>query len=182
MWQVDQDISTKLDGLFDDRPFWQTVSVFFARYFLWAFLGGAIIIYRLINKTDEGALLYDALLIFGVLVPYSLTLGISYLVRRKRPYETMPDAWHLPIRLYTPSFPSGHSTIAFAVATFVCWYWHPSFLWVISLFAVAIAIALARVFVGVHYVTDVIVGAIIGSSIGWLTLVVVEQYLLTYFN
>jgi undecaprenyl-diphosphatase len=60
------------------------------------------------------------------------------------------------------SFPSGHSQIAFAVATYLTTrlkkYW-----WVFYLFA--FFIAFSRMYIGVHFPSDVVAGAIIGSAI-----------------
>lgn len=57
------------------------------------------------------------------------------------------------------SFPSGHATSVFTVATvFASFY--PGLAW--PLYAVASAIALGRVYLERHYVSDVLVGAVIG--------------------
>jgi undecaprenyl-diphosphatase len=62
-----------------------------------------------------------------------------------------------------PSFPSGHSTIAFACAT-VLTYFRPRL--GPPLFLLAAAIAFSRVYVGVHYPLDVLGGAALGMAIG----------------
>jgi undecaprenyl-diphosphatase len=61
------------------------------------------------------------------------------------------------------SFPSGHASTSFAGATvlsvYAPRYWPAWFL-------LAIAIAFARVYVGVHYPLDVIAGAVLGAAVG----------------
>ena len=65
------------------------------------------------------------------------------------------------------SFPSGHATIAFAMAT-VLSKKEPK--WRFALFLLAIAIAFSRIYLGKHYPLDVLAGAFLGIIIGWLSL------------
>jgi undecaprenyl-diphosphatase len=89
--------------------------------------------------------------------------------RRRRPDregEDVPDAREVPMPTST-SFPSGHSASAFAFASAV-----GKEIPVIGgpLRGLAGAVAYSRVHTGVHYPTDVIIGSIIGASIGDVTL------------
>jgi len=66
------------------------------------------------------------------------------------------------------SFPSGHTTQAFAIASVVANtyrdHWWPGAL----AFGVAGTVGLARINDNQHYLSDVIAGALIGGSIGWM--------------
>ena len=62
------------------------------------------------------------------------------------------------------SFPSGHAAGTFAFALFVCGF-KPRAAFV--LIPIACLIALTRVALGVHYPSDVLAGAVLGSTIGW---------------
>ena len=63
-----------------------------------------------------------------------------------------------------PSFPSAHAAVAFATATVGSYLYFDVFgPW---LFIAAMAVAVSRVAVGVHYFTDVFFGALIGLVIG----------------
>lgn len=72
------------------------------------------------------------------------------------------------------SFPSGHATNAFALASFLSLValhslprsWARMAL-IGTLIAVAVLIACGRVYLGVHYVSDVVAGAILGSACGY---------------
>ena len=69
------------------------------------------------------------------------------------------------------SFPSGHSATAFATAVAVGLV-YPRLRW--PLLALAALVALSRVYLGMHYSTDVLagtaLGVAVGLAIGWLTL------------
>jgi membrane-associated phospholipid phosphatase len=62
--------------------------------------------------------------------------------------------------LYNGSFPSGHSQIAFSVATYLTSRFR-KYGWLF--FLVATLVALSRVYIGVHFPVDIIAGAVIGT-------------------
>ncbi len=91
-------------------------------------------------------------------------LGLKRLTARIRPCELMPHCW---ARLLPPdrfSFPSGHSITAFGVATPLALF-YPS-LWVGLLFCAA-SIAISRLVLGLHFLSDVLVGSALGVSLGY---------------
>ena len=94
---------------------------------------------------------------FGILGLAGVVLGIKFLVRRKRP----EGEWGGIYRNTDPhSFPSGHAARSFLIAvlaSFLAPPWLAAVLWVW-----APLVALARVAMGVHYLSDVIAGAILG--------------------
>jgi len=120
----------------------------------------------LIKKDNE--LLNNAIVIFA---SAAVTSGISTLlkhtVNRDRPYVTYPDITQ-KIDVNSASFPSGHTSSAFSTATSVSlaypkWYIIvPSFVW-------AGTVGYSRMTLGVHYPSDVLAGALIGSGTAWLT-------------
>ncbi len=61
------------------------------------------------------------------------------------------------------SFPSGHATIAYAMAVVLSSY-EPRLKWIF--YALAFAIAVSRVYIGVHYPIDIIAGGVLGWGIG----------------
>lgn len=83
---------------------------------------------------------------------------------RQRPFISFPDihAHTAPLDKY--SFPSGHTMNAVNFAVLFSWAYPPLMYLVIPF---ALLIALSRVVLGMHYPTDVIVGAILGVAISW---------------
>jgi undecaprenyl-diphosphatase len=76
---------------------------------------------------------------------------------------------------YDPSFPSGHTSSAFNTATFICltypkWYViAPAALW-------ATSVAYSRMYLGVHYPSDVLAGAVLGAGTAYLTYYLNKHY------
>jgi membrane-associated phospholipid phosphatase len=91
----------------------------------------------------------------------------KYSINRPRPFEIYPFI-EKESAGGSPSFPSGHTSEAFALATSVSltypkWYVvAPSFLW-------AGAVGYSRMDLGVHYPSDVLAGAVIGAGCAWVT-------------
>ena len=82
-----------------------------------------------------------------------------------RPRPGVADAGVDPIGIIpaSASFPSGHSATAFATAVAVSVV-YPRLRW--PLLALALAVALSRVYLGMHYATDVAAGSALGIAIG----------------
>jgi undecaprenyl-diphosphatase len=91
-------------------------------------------------------------------------LYLKRLTGRKRPCHTEPHCWATLLPPDQFSFPSGHTITAFAVAVPLS-LWYPSLL--VGLFFCALSIALSRILLGMHYLSDVVAGALIGSTLGW---------------
>jgi len=82
---------------------------------------------------------------------------------RARPFTAIAGVRVLGSPPATYSFPSGHAATAFGGAVGLMAIW-PRQLWLLGL---ALAIALSRIYVGVHYRLDVLIGGAVGGSIGW---------------
>lgn len=103
-----------------------------------------------------------------------IALGVNYLlsevllkhlVRRKRPSTFVDDDKMLINKPKDPSFPSGHASSSFA-ATAVVFLLCPWYIFVPA-FIVASIIGFSRIYLQVHYLSDVIAGAIFGSMVGF---------------
>ena len=90
---------------------------------------------------------------------------LKHLVARTRPYEVVQGLELIVARATDFSFPSGHSAASFASATAIFSSIRRK-KWGILLLALALIIALSRLYVGIHYPTDVICGTISGILCG----------------
>lgn len=96
-----------------------------------------------------------------------ITVVSKKIIKTDRPYDTYPMVQPV-VSEASYSMPSGHTSTAFATATSLSlaypkWYVvSPSFVW-------AGAIGYSRMHLGVHYPSDVLAGAIVGSGSAYLT-------------
>jgi membrane-associated phospholipid phosphatase len=103
--------------------------------------------------------------LFWISILAVLVLSLKFMIRRRRP----EGEWGAIYRNTDPhSFPSGHAARSFLIATLATLLglgWLAAILWIW-----APLVSLARVAMGVHYVSDVVAGAIVGvvaALIGW---------------
>jgi len=104
----------------------------------------------------------EAWLICAVLAPIAIALNyvIKLVVKRPRPVlEGLPPLGGAPSSL---SFPSAHATSSFAVATAMT---RVDALGALA-FILAIALSLGRPYLGMHYPSDVLAGAVLGVALG----------------
>jgi len=101
----------------------------------------------------------------GISVLAALVLVIKFRVRRRRP----EGEWGRIYRFTDPhSFPSGHAARAFLIATIAAGL-GPAWLG-IALWIWAPLVALARVAMGVHYLSDVVAGTLLGIVVALIGL------------
>lgn len=97
-------------------------------------------------------------------------------VDRVRPAVAEPALDPVGVIPASASFPSGHSATAFATAAAVALF-YPRLR--VPLFVLAALVALSRVYLGMHYASDVLVGSALGAAIGlatgWLVLRVARR-------
>jgi undecaprenyl-diphosphatase len=100
-----------------------------------------------------------------LLVVWLVTILIQHVVKRERPFDDGQGKALITMVWEGPSFPSVHASLAFALAILSTLYALPMFgpwMWI-----GAVLVAWGRVAVGVHYVSDVVIGAVLGVVVGW---------------
>lgn len=83
---------------------------------------------------------------------------LKRLINRKRPYEKLAGTEHLVEPFESYSFPSGHTTASFAAAVTLSFAFPQLSILFILL---ALLVAVSRVYLGVHYPSDILIGIII---------------------
>jgi undecaprenyl-diphosphatase len=145
----------------------RAIAVFFAHsgdsWFWWAAL---IIAWFLSNSSWRE---WESAVFLGIGLLAALVMSIKFLVRRRRP----EGEWGGIYRNTDPhSFPSGHAARAFLIAALALGLvpgWVAILLWIW-----APLVAVARVAMGVHYVSDVVAGAALGIVSGLIGLAIYE--------
>jgi membrane-associated phospholipid phosphatase len=99
-----------------------------------------------------------------------ITMGLKNSIQRQRPFVTFADKIMLQGNTSPTdySFPSGHTSSAFSVATSVSLA-YPKWYVIAPSFAFASATAYSRMYRGAHYPSDVLCGIIVGSGSAYLT-------------
>lgn len=139
-------------------------------------------IFQLITTLADGGMIWILLTLLMLCIPKTRKVGymatvaligsllinnifLKNVVARTRPYEMIEELICLVRKPRDYSFPSGHTTTSFAAA-WVMFRQLPKRFGVPTL-VLAILIALSRLYVGVHYPSDVLFGALDGIAIGY---------------
>ena len=126
---------------------------------LWIVLSLGMLCWRPTRKAGALAL---AALVLGSLCT---NVFLKHLVARPRPWLSLPLV-PLVAERDPNSFPSGHTCAAFAAG--LCWARALPWRWGRAAAVIgAVCMGLSRLYVGVHYPTDVLAGALIGALCAW---------------
>jgi undecaprenyl-diphosphatase len=126
---------------------------------LWGLIGIAVLL-------SPDVLRFRAIAAAGLAVTCGILLfhRVKRVVCRIRPRDIEPHCWANIVTRDRFSFPSGHSTTAFAVALSLGSF-YPEIMPVLLLLAANVAIS--RVVVGMHFLSDVLVGSGAGALLGY---------------
>ncbi|MBU4332445.1 phosphatase PAP2 family protein [Patescibacteria group bacterium] len=137
------------------------LGIFFASYAIWLMIF-LILALGFLPPHKQGAILTRmnaARAVLAGLLGWGMARGLGLFFYRPRPYVSFQVNKLIEQLFAGKSFPSDHTTIAFALACTIFLYNKKIGIW----FLVGAAlIALSRVYVGVHYPGDIFAGAILG--------------------
>ena len=118
-------------------------------------------------------LAYEVML--GTITLWIMVEFLKFVINRSRPFIHQAETRTVGGRAMGLSFPSGHTSQAFFLATLLVQQLHPG-MWIgLVLYSIALVVGITRMYVGAHYPRDVLAGAILGSAWGLLT-TMVEGY------
>ncbi len=113
--------------------------------------------------------------LLAVLIGFLITnLWLKNMVARVRPYEIVEGLQLIGNRAVDFSFPSGHSTCSVAASTvlfcrFPKWIGAPALV-------LALLICFSRLYIGIHYPTDVMAGMLIGMASAFLAMRIMRNW------
>jgi len=162
---LDTQLFYLLNNLAGKSPLFDRIIVFFASYlpYILVILFFVLLFFSQYQKREK----LQILLVVGIsslITRFGITELIRFFYHRPRPFLVLPV--HQLLAETSWSFPSGHATFFFAMATAVFLY---NKKWGIVFFITTILITISRVIAGVHYPSDIIGGAVIGIVVAYAT-------------
>ncbi|WP_224483581.1 phosphatase PAP2 family protein [Robertkochia aurantiaca] len=163
-------------GLEDYDRFWSTVTLIETWVPLYIIFG--ILIY--FTYKNQKPWLQIAVGVLTFLLTMTLTASVKNLVRRLRPSNEseLTELLRVLTSAESYSFFSGHAANSFALTTFVVLAVRSKYGWAPVFYLWPLLFSFSRIYVGVHYPTDIVVGALVGLLMGSLMFSFQQRYFL----
>ena len=146
------------------------LGIFFADYFQYV-LAFCLLLFLVIKFKKSWKMILQAL-ISAFFARFLIVEFIRWLWQRPRPF--VENNINSLLTNTSPAFPSGHAAFFFAISTIIYLYNKKIG---ILFFIGSLLICLARVFVGIHWPTDILAGAIIGILSGLVVYKISKRYI-----
>ena len=164
--QLDKSIFISINSL-PHNFLTDSVMLFFSAssYWLvfWIFL---TVLYILFYGLREKRMILSCI-ICAVLTFFAVSLGLQNIIGRSRPIGTVDTTIEIGPHINSGSFPSAHAAFSFGLFIILAKF-HPKR--GLYLFLVAFLVSFSRLYLGKHYPSDVVVGAMVGIFIGFISL------------
>ena len=124
---------------------------------VWVVSAGSLVLCCFSKTRKVGFYIFLAILLCGLINSF----GLKMMFMRQRPFialETLQRVGPIP---HVSSFPSSHTTFAFALAWMTVWLKKSR--WIPIAFIYASLVGISRMYLGVHYPTDVIGGILVAA-------------------
>lgn len=174
---MDYFLFQKINSLVGSSECLDSLGIFLASYWQY-FLVVALAIFLFLGSTREekikNRIMVGLSLASAVISRLIFTEIIRLIWSRPRPFV----AHRVNLLIShdtTASFPSGHMAFFFALSIVVFLYNKKAGLWFL---VASFLLGLARIFVGVHYPSDILAGIVLGLLVGYLTYHIYKRFLL----
>lgn len=124
----------------------------------------------------SGQQLFAFELMLGLLTLAMVVQSLKVLIHRTRPYDKVKNMRVVGARDGGRSFPSGHTSQAFFMASLFLHFYHMDGYVGIALYGTAVLVGCTRIYVGMHYPRDVVGGAMLGTAWGIIGMFI-NQYI-----
>ena len=136
----------------------------FGAGYSWAVIGAYGIVGFAFHDPEAKDIFFDSA-IASLLASGIITPTLKFVIGRERPNESVSSTAFDPFSGSDNSFPSGHATQAFAVASVISA--HSDQVWVsVTAYTLAGLVGFARIYHNAHWTSDVTAGALIGTAVG----------------
>ena len=129
---------------------------------VWVLIVTGIILCMMEKTRRTGIYLLMSLLVCGVVNSF----GLKFLFMRTRPFLAVEGLEHVGAIPMGSSFPSSHTALAFAFAWMMLWLKPKK--GIVLAFVIAILVAISRMYLGVHYPSDVLAGVLVSALVSYL--------------
>ncbi len=165
---INTDVFYKINGLGKELPVLGVPMIIIANYTLY-FLIIAVIFYFLKGPQNR-LMVISSLLLVGLAILLGRVAGMFH--SNNQPFAELPNVNQLIEKAVDNSFPSDHTMIFFAICFSFFLFKKPGrYLWM----ALACLVGLSRIWVGVHYPGDVLVGALLAMLSALFLYVIVSK-------
>ncbi|MHC5218317.1 undecaprenyl-diphosphatase [Enterococcus sp. LJL128] len=165
MTTIDNEVFRSINNLAGRNDVLDYLGIFISKYTI--FILAAFLIFQWFYKRQDSS--YRKVLILSLLtfiVAEILAKGLGQLYEHLQPFAVLPNVNQLIEKEVNNSFPSDHTVLFFSILT-------PLFLYsgrkgkVLCFFS-ALLVGISRIFVGVHYPSDVVAGGLLAIAVGIL--------------
>ncbi|MBU2575620.1 phosphatase PAP2 family protein [Patescibacteria group bacterium] len=169
MKYIDIELSKFFFDLGGSFPHW--VIAFFATYLIWIM---GILVFFVVKKKSVHPVRTLLFLFVAATLAYALNFIIGYLFFRQRPFEALGLDPLIDVAYPKKSFPSDHAAVVFSAGAYIFLRYKKIAYFLIAL---ALFVSIGRVLAGVHYVSDVLAGAVVGIGSALAVIYILEKKL-----